>query len=95
MNITRNYQDSIEFVKFADLKVGDVFSFDDYGGFMLKINDKEYFDLEDNEVREYILDYPYLLLVPRKVELRILDNYPVDCEEERVHNTFEFEEEDD
>lgn len=90
MNIAREQGKPKEFAKFADLEAGEVFSFDDCSGLMLKINDKEYFDLEDNEVEEYIDDLPYALLVPRKTELRILDNYPVDFEEEQVHNTFEY-----
>lgn len=90
MNITREHERPEEFVGFHHLAVGDVFSFDDCSGLMLKISDKQYFDLEDNEVREYISDFPYALLVPREVEVHILDNYPADFEEEQVHNTFKF-----
>lgn len=93
MEIKREYGKPKEFAEFANLEVGEVFSFDDCSGLMLKINDKEFFDLEDNVVEEYISDYPYGLLVPRKVEVRILDNYPVDFEEEQVHNIFEYVEE--
>lgn len=93
MKIKREQGKPKEFAKFTDLEVGEVFSFDDCSGLMLKINDKEYFDLEDNVVEKYIYDLPYALLVPRKAELRILDNYPVDFEEEQVHNTFEYVEE--
>jgi hypothetical protein len=90
MNITREREKPKEFVGFHHLEVGEVFSFDDCSGLMLKISDKQYFDLEDNEVREYISDFPYALLVPREAEVRILDNYPADFEEEQVHNTFEY-----
>ncbi len=90
MNITREQGKPKEFVGFDHLKVGEVFSFDDCSGLMLKINDKQYFDLEDNIVEEYIYDAPYALLVLRKAEVRILDNYPADFEEEQVHNTFEY-----
>lgn len=90
MEIKREREEPKEFVGFHHLEVGEVFSFDDCSGLMLKISDKQYFDLEDNEVEEYIYDTPYALLVPRKAEVRILDNYPADFEEEQVHNTFEF-----
>lgn len=93
MEIKREREKPKEFFKFADLEVGDVFSFEDCSGLMLKINDKEFFDLEDNEVEKYIPSYPYGLLVLRKAEVNILDNYPVDFEEEQVHNTFEYVEE--
>lgn len=82
MNIAREQGKPKEFAKFADLEVGEVFSFNDCSGLMLKINNREYFDLQDNEVEEYNDDFFYVLLVPRKAELRILDNYPADFEEE-------------
>ncbi len=68
-----NFKENTNVVEFSDIKVGEVFSYDDYSGLYLKIDGTEAFDFELEESVGFEFDEK---VIKRKISITIEDALP-------------------
>ena len=68
-----NFKKNTNVVEFSDIRIGEVFSYDDYSGLFLKIDDAEAFDFEMEASVGFRFDEK---VIRRKISITIEDALP-------------------
>lgn len=68
-----NFKGNMNVVEFSDIRIGEVFSYDDYSGLFLKIDDEEAFDFEIEASVGFRINEK---VIRRKISITIEDALP-------------------